>query len=139
MSVPSSGLDAGDVVKVVVTVKHMGDLASRHTDAFRVLLLVSYPTKYLQLNTSSLALDFAEPNSIPNHSIEYDTLAGLITYNASQLAKSNLVDATMEFRLLDEVYSTQTIALGLQLFWHTLPYEINGGRNYSLSGTQNVL
>ena len=139
-SIPSSGLDAGDMVKVVVTVSHKGDLATRHADAYRVLLVVSYPTKYLKLNTSSLALDFEMANSIQysSHSIEYDTAIGVITYNVSQLAKSDLVNAIMEYQLLNEVFSAQTIELGLQLFWHTLPYEMNGGRSYNLSGTQDV-
>lgn len=129
--------DAGDMVGVVISVNHRGVLASRHTDAFRVLLVVSYPTKYLQLNTSSFGLDISGLQ-YPSDSIVYDTAAGVVMYNVSELGRADQMLASMDFKLLNEVYSTQTITLGLELFWHSLPYALDGGRNYNLSGTHSV-
>ena len=129
--------DAGDTVRVVIAVDHDGSLNSRLTDAFRVVLKVSYPTQNLELNTSSPAIHVGG-RVYSSGSVEYDTIAGTVTYNVSELVKTDQMRVSLDCVLLNNVHSMQTISLSLDLSWDSLPYGMTGGRQYTSSGSHSV-
>lgn len=129
--------DAGDTANVIVSITHAGSLSSLFTNAFRVIFTVSYPTKFLQLNTSSPTIRVGGVK-LPSQSITYDTVAGILTFNVSELDKTESITASMDYQLQNDVESGQIISLDLKLTWDSLPYGRTGGRNYSTSDKHTV-
>ena len=129
--------DAGDTANVIVSITHAGSLESLFTNAFRVILTVSYPTEFLQLNTSSPTIHVGGVK-LSSEFITYDTVAGTLTYNVSELDKADSITASMDYLLQNEVQSAQMIPLDLKLTWDSLPYGKTGGRKYSTSDTHMV-
>ena len=129
--------DAGDTANVVISITHAGSPDSLFTNAFRVIFTVSYPIEFLQLNTSSPTVSVGGVK-LPSESITYDTVAGTLTFNVSELDKTESIMASMDYLLQNDVESGQVIPLDLKLTWDSLPYEKTGGRNYSTSGTHMV-
>lgn len=139
---PITNVDAGDTITVIITLPFRDVLSDRHTDAYRLVHNVTYPTTYYTLNTSSIVLLVGLENSPSDlsavGSYNYDEVAGAVQFMTDELIKTQFLQAVMDFELNQAVNPGQNIEIGLSLTWSSLPHGITGDRSYETTETHIV-
>ena len=123
--------DAGDSVNLTFSVVHSS------LTAYRVNLTVTYPTEYFYVNISDVdAVLLYKDGTVQSNSIDIQN--GTFVFRTDSLAAFEVLVAVATLIVTNDVANAASYVVPHYLDWHNLPYGLEGGRNYNVSGEQIV-
>ena len=116
-----------------VSVTH--ENSHRHTSAFRFNHTYTYPTEFFFYNESNpdSTSFFPVENFTVNASIVNDM--GMVLFDLDEKTADISVIPKLYMNLTNEVRQSLQYEVTFEGVYHNLPYGLEGGRNYSYSGT----
>ena len=128
-----STYDAGDSVTLVLAVIHSS------VTAYRLNLTVDYPTEYFFINSNNTnAVQLYKNGILQPNSTDIDHENGTVVFRTDSLASRQVFVVVIILTVTNNVENDQSYIVPHYLDWHNLPYGLEGGRNYNVSGEQII-
>ena len=125
--------DAGDSVTLVLAVIHSS------VTAYRLNLTVDYPTDYFFINPNNTnAVQLYINGVLQSNSTDIDHENGTVVFRTDSLASRQVFVIVTILTVTNNVENAQSYIVPHYLDWHNLPYGLEGGRNYNVSGEQII-